>query len=161
VTIADNDLWKKCLAKIKEEIPDENFATWFTPISFRSLSENELVITVPNTFYRDCLQQNYIDVVQSAINSTTKSKIKVTFLLESEINPVNKELSQVSPLQNNDPAYQDISISSSSTINPKYNFANFVVGSSNQFAHAAALAVADNPKVTYNPLFVYGGVGLG
>jgi len=161
VAIADNDLWRECLAKIKEEISDENFSTWFTPINFLSLSENELIITVPNSFYRDCLQQNYINVIKSVINSITKSEIKVTISLETETNPVNKGFNQVNPLQKNNLAHREISINSASTINPKYNFTNFVVGSSNQFAHAAALAVADNPKVTYNPLFVYGGVGLG
>ncbi len=161
MAIADNDLWRECLAKIKEEISDENFSTWFTPINFLSLSENELIITVPNSFYRDCLQQNYINVIKSVINSITKSEIKVTISLETETNPVNKGFNQVNPLQKNNLAHREISINSASTINPKYNFTNFVVGSSNQFAHAAALAVADNPKVTYNPLFVYGGVGLG
>ena len=161
MTISDHDFWEKCLAKIKKEISDENYSTWFTPIHLHSITKDELILTVPNTFYKDCLHQNYLDVIKSAVNFITGSSIKITYQVEfNPSDPLQDKL--ISPsLKDNDYNQERISVSSHNTINRKYSFANFIVGSSNQFAHAAALSVANNPKVTYNPLFVYGGVGLG
>ena len=155
----DDNVWNKCRAKIKEKISGENYSTWFEPIRLHSTTEQDLVLTVPNTFYKDCLEQNYLDMMQSTLDSFTEKTIKIRFTLED--NTLNQQYEPITPQQHRKQKEPTISCSPSSTINPKYNFANFVVGSSNQFAHAAALSVADNPKVTYNPLFIYGGVGLG
>jgi chromosomal replication initiator protein len=160
VTISNPDFWEKCLGQIKKEISEESYSTWFEPTRLYSITEDELILTVPNNFYKDCLQQNYLEVIKSVLDSFNNPSIKISFKLESKpldfgqddtknLNPVHKY------------SHENTTIPSGNTINPKYNFDNFVVGSSNQFAHAAALSVADNPKVTYNPLFVYGGVGLG
>ena len=157
---SDPDFWEKCLAKIKKEISDENYSTWFIPIHFHSITKDELILTVPNTFYRDCIQQNYFEVIKSALHSFTKAPIKISLKLETDLLNSSPDKIKTPNLQPHD-VQENISISSRNTINPKYSFENFVVGSSNQFAHAAALSVANNPRVTYNPLFVYGGVGLG
>jgi chromosomal replication initiator protein len=160
VSISDPDLWEKCLGQIKKEISEQNYSTWFEPTRLHSITKDELILTVPNTFYKDCLQQNYIEIIESAITLFNKSKIKISFKPEPvKLNTPQNEIKN-SGLQHtytggNPPAYP------SSSINPKFNFENFIVGSSNQFAHAAALSVANNPKVTYNPLFLYAGVGLG
>jgi len=159
VTNIDNNSWNKCRAKIKERISAENYSTWFEPVRLHSITAHELILTVPNTFYKDCLEQNYLGMMQSTLDSFTPSAIKICFALEE--NTFNQQREPTAPELNRDKKEPTISFPSSSTINPKYNFENFIVGSSNQFAHAAALSVADNPKVTYNPLFIYGGVGLG
>ena len=152
--------WEKCLSRIKTEIPSESYSTWFLPTSLYSMTENNLTIMVPNNFYRECLQQNYHDVIRSALDSLTKTSLDFDFKiapgdsdLEGETSTlkqekVDQQTSSLTPLVFN-------------AVNPKYNFSNFVVGASNQFAHAAAYSVANNPTLTYNPLFLYGGVGLG
>jgi chromosomal replication initiator protein len=158
VTTLDDNLWEKCRTKIRNEISEESYNTWFQPINFDSITETKLILSVPNTFYKDCLEQNYLDIINSSLNSFTQSSIQTYFRLE---NNSSNHPKQETPKLKNEKEEHSISFTACSTINPKYNFENFVVGSSNQFAHAAARSVADNPKVTYNPLFVYGGVGLG
>ena len=158
MTKLDDNLWEKCRTKIRNEISEESYNTWFQPINFDSITETKLILSVPNTFYKDCLEQNYLDVINSSLNSFTQSSIQTYFRLE---NNSSNHPKQETPKLKNEKEDHSISFTACSTINPKYNFENFVVGSSNQFAHAAARSVADNPKVTYNPLFVYGGVGLG
>jgi len=158
VTKLDDNLWEKCRTKIRNEISEESYNTWFQPINFDSITETKLILSVPNTFYKDCLEQNYLDIINSSLNSFTQSSIQTYFRLE---NNSSNHPKQETPKLKNEKEEHSISFTACSTINPKYNFENFVVGSSNQFAHAAARSVADNPKVTYNPLFVYGGVGLG
>ena len=159
MTNIDDNIWNKCRAKIKDKISAENYSTWFEPLRLHSITAHELILTVPNTFYKDCLEQNYLGTMQSALDSCTQSTTKISFTLED--NTLNQQHEPTDPQPNHDKKEPSLSFSSSSTINPKYNFDNFIVGSSNQFAHAAALSVADNPKITYNPLFIYGGVGLG
>ena len=158
MTKLDDNLWEKCRTKIRNEISEESYNTWFQPINFDSITETKLILSVPNTFYKDCLEQNYLDIINSSLNSFTQSSIQTYFRLEN--NSTNHP-KQETPKLKNEKKEHSISFTACSTINPKYNFENFIVGSSNQFAHAAARSVADNPKVTYNPLFVYGGVGLG
>ena len=158
MTTLDDNLWEKCRTKIRNEISEESYNTWFQPINFDSITETKLILSVPNTFYKDCLEQNYLDIINSSLNSFTQSSIQTYFRLE---NNSSNHPKQETPKLKNEKEERSISFTACSTINPKYNFENFVVGSSNQFAHAAARSVADNPKVTYNPLFVYGGVGLG
>ena len=158
MTKLDDNLWEKCRTKIRNEISEESYNTWFQPINFDSITETKLILSVPNTFYKDCLEQNYLDIINSSINSFAQSSIQTYFRLE---NNSSNHPKQETPKLKNEKEEHSISFTACSTINPKYNFENFVVGSSNQFAHAAARSVADNPKVTYNPLFVYGGVGLG
>ena len=158
MTKLDDNLWEKCRTKIRNEISEESYNTWFQPINFDSITETKLILSVPNTFYKDCLEQNYLDIINSSLNSFTQSSIQTYFRLE---NNSSNHPKQETPKLKNEKEEHSITFTACSTINPKYNFENFVVGSSNQFAHAAARSVADNPKVTYNPLFVYGGVGLG
>ena len=159
--ISDSDFWGKCLAKIKKEISDENYSTWFVPIRLHSITKDKLILTVPNTFYKDCLLQNYHEIITSAVTLFAESSVEITLQIEANPSePLQKKIMSPS-LQHSDSNQGKTFITPNNTINPKYNFENFIVGSSNQFAHAAALSVANNPKVTYNPLFVYGGVGLG
>ncbi len=151
-------LWKKCLEKIEEQILPESYTTWFSPTYPRALDDRLMTIAVPNQFYRKCLIENYRDLIESTLKSVTEKPILVDFCIESEIivqTEQDKELAEapfIKPVE---------SLSVPSYLNPKYNFSNFVVGSSNQFAHAAALAVATHPAIAYNPLFLYGAVGLG
>ena len=152
-------LWEKCLSKIKLDIPAESYATWFVPTSPHSLSEETLCILIPNNFYKECLQQNYNELIKSALNSLVSTPLNINF----KIAPEKPEQKQITTFLNNNTNDQKITSSEPTfnTINPRYTFSNFVVGSSNQFAHAAANSVANNSNLSYNPLFLYGGVGLG
>ena len=152
-------LWGKCLSRIKSEIPSESYSTWFVPTRLDSMTGENLTIEVPNNFYKECLQQNYHDVIKSALDSLTGKSINFDF----KIAPSEPDPKEELPLLKQVNTHEQTSNSKIffNAINPKYTFSNFVVGASNQFAHAAASSIANNPTLTYNPLFLYGGVGLG
>ena len=147
-------LWLNTLEILKSKISEQNISTWIKPIHPLKITGNYLTLEVPNKFIRDWIKDNYKNIIEETlsgvgktnyiidlkINENLKSK-KIEMPLEKKILKVEKE-----PLPN---------------INSKYTFETFVSGPSNQFAHAAAMAVSNNPATTYNPLFIYGGVGLG
>jgi chromosomal replication initiator protein len=153
-------LWKKCLEKIEEQILPESYTTWFSPTYPRAFDDGLMTIAVPNQFYRKCLIENYRDLIETTLKSVTEKPVLVDFCIESEIcaqTDQDKEIEKTPVIE----SVESLSPPAPSSLNPKYNFSNFVVGSSNQFAHAAALAIATHPAIAYNPLFLYGAVGLG
>ncbi len=138
------DLWDQILARVEGKINRHSFATWFRPTSFVSLDSSRVRVAVPNGQFREWLSKNYQGVLDEALSEIGRPELEVEF----------EELSEPAPLATTtepEPRF----------LNPKYTFESFVVGSSNQFAHAAARAVAEIPSKSYNPLFIYGGVGLG
>ena len=143
------DTWEKVLNKVEENVSAQSFNTWFKPTQFVRRDGSALYIRVPNSFFRDWLNE-HIDVVLNAAKSAEVGEISVVYMIEE---------STVRPAQPSQGSLDFESIDN--TLNPKYMFDTFVVGSSNQFAHAAAVAVAERPSKAYNPLFMYGGVGLG
>ena len=157
---AKEALWKKCLERIEEQILPESYSTWFSPTYPRTFDDGLMTIAVPNQFYRKCLIENYRDLIETTLKSVTEKPILVDFCIEAEKTAQmgQEKESQETPVI--EPG-QDSFPPALSSLSPKYNFSNFVVGSSNQFAHAAALAVASLPAIAYNPLFLYGAVGLG
>jgi chromosomal replication initiator protein len=140
------NLWDELLAKIEAKINRHSFATWFRPTSLREFDGRTLFVRVPNLQFRDWLTRNYLGVIQEGLADLDRGDVAVSF----ECEPDN-------PLDSEPPADRETPTS----LNPKYTFESFVVGASNQFAHAAARAVAEIPSKSYNPLFLYGGVGLG
>lgn len=156
----DNDLkslWEKTLNIIKGEMSEVSFNTWIKSCEPISISSNLLKISVPNSFTQDILEKRYKDLVINSIEAACSRTYNIEFIMESDVNDINeKENSKIgtkSSIVVNDEM--------SSTLNPKYTFNSFVIGNSNRFAHAASLAVAESPAKAYNPLFIYGGVGLG
>jgi chromosomal replication initiator protein len=143
------NLWDEVLARVESKINRHSFATWFRPTSFLSQDGEKLRIGVPNAQFREWLSKNYLGVLQEALAELGRAGVQVAFEERPEEPPAGAP--PAAP-----PAERD-----SSHLNPKYTFESFVVGSSNQFAHAAARAVAEIPSKSYNPLFIYGGVGLG
>jgi len=149
-------LWVEAQAKIKERIGTQNYDTWIKPIRFVSRNKNELVVAVANKFFRDWIVQNYIDDLQSVISGVAKHDLKLVIEVEqtgSAPKPQEK-IQRKEDKERERPPRQ-------SHLVQKYTFDNFVIGTSNQFAHAACVAVANQPGEHYNPLFIYGGVGLG
>ena len=160
---AKETIWKRCLEKIEETILPDSYATWFSPTYPRNLDNGLITIAVPNQFYRKCLIENYRELIEDTLKSVSNQSILVDFCIESEkiahMGQQKEGAVLVEEPQPIESTYEPEACTK--TLSPKYNFSNFIVGSSNQFAHAAALAVANNPAIAYNPLFIYGAVGLG
>ena len=95
MTDIDDNIWNKCRARIKEKVSSENYSTWFEPVRLHSITAHELILTVPNTFYKDCLEQNYLDMMQSALDSYTQATIKISFTLEG--NTLNQQHEPAAP----------------------------------------------------------------
>jgi chromosomal replication initiator protein len=138
------------LAKLEQKLNRHTFATWFRPTTFRYLEGSVLSVGVPNPQFKEWLVKNYSGIISEALAELGQDSTEVRFVSE----PEGQEAATASPQQQADPPAHAF-------LNPKYTFESFVVGASNQFAHAAARAVAEIPSKSYNPLFVYGGVGLG
>ncbi len=149
--------WQRILEFIEVRISKQNFATWFKPTQFQQLDEsNQLIVTVPNQVFEDWLTSTYSGLIDEAIRGTGLQGLKITFRALSLLPSKAEGISPAPPLQ------KTLDFDSVDyLLNPKYTFERFVVGSSNQFAHAASLAVAESPARIYNPLFICGGVGLG
>ena len=141
------NLWDDVLARVEGKINRHSFATWFRPTSYLALDGRTLRIGVPNAQFREWLTKNYRSILQEALAEAGQPQLQVVFEEREE----DKAQGQA----------QAPSERETAALNPKYTFDSFVVGSSNQFAHAAARAVAEIPSKSYNPLFIYGGVGLG
>ena len=154
------DLWEKTLNIIKGELTEVSFNTWIKSCEPLSISDNTIKISVPNSFTQDILEKRYKDLVINSIEAACSKTYNLQFLIASEIQE-ETELENQKKETKKDTISVTVNDEMSSTLNPKYTFDSFVIGNSNRFAHAASLAVAESPAKAYNPLFIYGGVGLG
>jgi len=144
------NLWDDVLAKVESKVNRHSFATWFRPTTSLGLQGSTLHVRVPNAQFKDWLAKNYQGVITEALDELGRGEVHVLFDCDAEAGTVTETA-----------AAADKETPTLAVLNPKYTFESFVVGSSNQFAHAAARAVAEIPSKSYNPLFLYGGVGLG
>ncbi len=157
-----DELWDKALNIIKEKVSQQNFETWIRPIRLTSLEGNQASMAVPNRFFRDWLIENYLDLLRESIKSAAGVAMEVDFLVQADSRrDAVKGQGGNAPARATSTAKKPSRTTINTTLNPNYSFDRFVVGASNQFAHAASVAVADQPAKNYNPLFIYGGVGLG
>ena len=142
--------WDKILQHMERRVNAHSFSTWFRPTRLETVEADRLIIRVPTPIFRKRLTQTYGDLLQAVLAEVGMASTRLEFICaESEPTPPP-------------PAQAKLDFDSSHhQLNPRYTFETFVVGSSNQFAHAAAQAVAEQPSRSYNPLFLYGGVGLG
>jgi len=158
-------LWEKTLNIIKGEMSEVSFNTWIKSCNPISISSNTIKISVPNSFTQDILEKRYKDLVINSIEAACSKSYNIEFILESDILEAEEKEKEKEKEENkvkgNEKSSVTVNDEMSSTLNPKYTFDSFVVGNSNRFAHAASLAVAEAPAKAYNPLFIYGGVGLG
>lgn len=147
-----NNIWNKVLDIIKVELTEVSYNTWLKTITPISISNKNIVLAAPNKFTKDILQNRYLNLIENAIKEVTQEQYTIQFII-----PGDQEYSKVE-----DPLPKESSEDNQrAQLNPKYSFDTFVIGNSNRFAHAASLAVAEAPAQSYNPLFIYGGVGLG
>ena len=151
------NLWEKTLDIIKSELSEVSFNTWIKSCEPISLSSDTLKISVPNSFTQDILDKRYKDLVANSIKAVCSKLYNIEFVIASEAY-IKEDIKKTEKTPSKSIVVND---EMSSTLNPKYTFNSFVIGNSNRFAHAASLAVAEAPAKAYNPLFIYGGVGLG
>ena len=153
-----SDIWEKTLSIIKVELTEVSFNTWLKCIEPLSFDGENIILGIPNDFTKGILEARYKTLIANAIKQITSIKYSIDFVVSSEENLsiINKQMQNKRMEQRNAP-----DDTNSQLLNPKYTFDTFVIGNSNRFAHAASLAVAESPAKAYNPLFIYGGVGLG
>ena len=152
-----DSVWDRVLARIETKVNRHSFYTWFKPTVFIDDDGNAVRIRVPNTLFRDWLTKHYTGVIAEALSEVDRSGTPVTFVTDPADSSDIAFTADPPP-----PAAQDTEPAGArSGLNPRYSFSTFIVGSSNQFAHAACRAVAEAPSRSYNPLYIYGGVGLG
>ena len=159
-----NGIWREIASGIKLHLSADAFHRWFAAIELVQADEMVLTFQVPNTIYQFWIESNYLNVVQAAAMSVLGSPREIKFraadsgmtgsVVDARVDRVSETLAPTSQDQDSEGAINH-------GMNPRNRFEAFVVGSNNQFAHAAALAVSQSPAKTYNPLFIYGGVGLG
>lgn len=159
----NTELWQSVLAQMQFHISKANFATWFQNTDIASRDNEKIIISVPNAFSKEWLSNKYNKSILKILREIDDSIKDLDFIIK----PKQFKNTSASSIQYNEKAediqlrFDEFKINKDTNLNPRYTFDNFVVGSFNELAHAAALAVADNPGFTYNPLFVYGGTGLG
>ncbi len=156
-------LWTKILEKIKSEINSLSFQTWFEETTLYDFSNGVAKIIVPYALHKDHLANNYKKLITSCFIEEIGEPVELEFLIQEEIEEQDELLNEPEiKLDFNDNIYKDVKDTNfESHLDKKYTFENFVVGNTNKFAHAAALAVAEKPGTMYNPLFIYGNSGLG
>jgi len=151
------EVWDEALAVIRSRVSRQSFEAWFRPLTPGAIEQNRVQVLLPNRFFKEWFEEHYLGLLRSALEDLTFSKVEIVLLLPDKdvltARPAADEPGERrAPRRSRDNGAQ---------LNPRYTFDSFVVGTSNQFAHAACMAVADQLAKTYNPLFIYGGVGLG
>ncbi len=152
--------WEKSLQMIRGKVSQQNFETWIRPIRLVAVEGENVSLAVPNRFFKDWLMENYLPLLQETLSSAVGQSINIQFVVgqtkEKSGSSARRQDSKKTVVQEKaaKPAIHP-------SLNPQYSFERFVIGACNQFAHAASMAVAEQPAKNYNPLFIYGGVGLG
>ena len=155
----ETSIWDQILSRIETKVNRHSFSTWFKPTAFVADGGLSITVRVPNTLFKDWLTKHYSVVLSEALVEVRRAETSLVFVAEpgaalqpapEDPIPTVEDVEQVAPNGQVPPG-----------LNPRYSFDTFIVGPSNQFAHAACRAVAEAPSRSYNPLFIYGGVGLG
>ncbi len=163
------NIWDEVLGRIEAKVNRHSYYTWFKPTSFVADHATAIHVRVPNALFRDWLTKHYSAVLNESLAELNRNGVALSFLTDGEQPPAFERpgpaaedlplLAEVATEESGASAPEPITASGG--LNVRYTFDTFIVGSSNQFAHAASRAVAEAPSRSYNPLFIYGGVGLG
>jgi chromosomal replication initiator protein len=149
IELTAEDLWSEVSGRLRGALNETTYRTWFGRVEGLELNDDEFVLAVPNDFTRDWIEGHFVGLISAAVGDATGHERRIQLAVtESEGEPA-------------DAVETHRREATTIGLNPKYTFDSFVIGSSNRFAHAAALAVAEAPAQAYNPLFIYGGTGLG
>lgn len=153
--------WNEVLASLKKNLSKESFELWIKPIKVNSFVDNSLELEVSSKFFKEKLEDNYKSMIEATASTIGNKRIEIKFVVPPPGSVKEEVLNKIQSTSE----YIDVQASTISGqdgfLNPKYTFESFVVGENNRFAHAACQAVAESPAKAYNPLFIYGGVGLG
>jgi len=158
------DSWLQAVENLEKVLSERDFSTWIKPVQYSHHDDSTVYLSVPTSFFKEWLEENYLKVMVGALSVTAGNSVAIDFVVsehDQEADAVLPEELIIKGHQENDNGRNLTSEPTFTSLNHKYTFDLFVSGSGNQFAHAAAMAVANNPADTYNPLFIYGGVGLG
>jgi chromosomal replication initiator protein len=169
--IASN-IWEEILSRVQAKVNRHSFYTWFKPTAFVADDGSTVTVRVPNALFKDWITKHYSGVIAEALHEVRREEALVNFVAsgtaEAEARPSpspgpieQRAGNPETPSVTAEDSLPPVMPTSSAGLNPRYTFDTFIVGSSNQFAHAACRAVAEAPSRSYNPLFIYGGVGLG
>ncbi len=162
-TMTNEELWQSVLSQIQLNISPANFATWFANTKISSIENNEVIVSVPNSFSKEWLEQKYHKDILKILKSLDDNIKEIKYV----VIPVNTKIntSQKRGVKKDEPieqmGFSELEVSKDTNLNPKYTFDNFIIGPFNEIAYAAAMAIVEEPGKSYNPLFVYGEVGLG
>jgi len=170
-----NGVWQKTADRMRESLGQVCYETWITPLNFIDLLGRTAIIEAPNLFFREWVKDRYLELMQQALSTEVGESVEIRLTVREDGGRGKTSNGNGSRNSDDQPskAVATATVSASSPanpaewsplhpeLNPGFTFAEFIVGSSNQFAHAAALAVAERPGEKYNPLFIYGDVGLG
>lgn len=148
-----HEIWDKTLELIKVELTEVSFNTWLKAIQPISLSVDTFTFSVPDDFTKGILEARYLTLIKNALKQVSSTYYDVNLIIGTE----EKEVIQANEINRDKTEEEQLN----GSLNPKYTFDTFVIGNSNRLAHAASVAVAESPAKAYNPLFIYGGVGLG
>ena len=159
-------LWEDTLVQLELNLSPQHFSTWIKPLKLVKIEQDQIFIEVPNRFILDWVRENYGKLIQKIISDISAVTYRLQFNVDGQARdtlPPKTTPPGHTPSEAPEKAIvrNGNNVSAEINLNRKYTFEEFVAGSSNQFAYAAAMAVANNPATTYNPLFIYGGVGLG
>jgi chromosomal replication initiator protein len=158
--MTNEELWQAVLAQIQLNISQANFATWFKNTSIASKKENKVVVSVPNSFVKEWLENKYNKNIFKILHDLNEDIKEIEYSVGKVGLKIFKKMPTILP-ETDQLEFQEFKINKETNLNPKYLFDSFIVGPFNELPHAAASAVSKNPGFVYNPLFIYGGVGLG
>lgn len=153
-----NEHWQQVLQAIQTKISKPSFDTWLKSTNANVFTDSLLVIRTPNKFTKEWLETRYAKMIGATVMETLGNQVDVQFILEEDVTAATAPITPTDPPNSPDAPSEENFVN---MMNPRYTFDSFVIGSGNRFAHAASLAVAEAPAKAYNPLFLYGGVGLG
>jgi len=154
------DLWQAVLAQIQLNISPANFATWFKNTEIISIKDGEVMISASSSFVKEWLEQKYNKTIFKILHTLDEDIRNIKYVISKQKSEISKKEKVIIPPVDQ-LEFQEFKLDKETNLNPRYTFENFVVGPFNELSHAASLAVSKNPGFLYNPLFIYGGVGLG
>ncbi len=146
-------LWHKFLESVKSEVGPANYKAWFLKTSLKSFTEEKVILSTPNAFIKETLNQKYLSIIEANFEKLIGKRVSIEFIIKETEATIEEEPAEEDFFQ---PVQAPVSV-----LNPKYTLSNYVVGPSNNVAYAAAQAIVQNPGTSYNPLFIYGGTGVG
>src|SRR5687767_1853194 len=156
----DASIWDQILSRVETKVNRHSFYTWFKPTAFVSDGGSAITVRVPNPLFKDWLTKHYSVVLTEALAEVRRGGASLVFVAEGAVVPASTSEGPPPPGDELDAPVETTAVAAGG-LNQRYTFDTFIVGPSNQFAHAACRAVAEAPSRSYNPLFIYGGVGLG